>query len=383
MTRLTAFIDLQAQRRRIGPRMDEAMARVLDHGKFIMGPEVAELEDRLAAFCGAKHAITCANGTDALQLALMSKGIGPGDAVFVPSFTFASTSEAVANVGATPVFVDILPETFNMDPASLRAALGRRHGGDLNPAAVIPVDLYGQPADYPAIQAVAEEFSLTVIADAAQSFGATLKNRKVGTLADITTTSFFPAKPLGCYGDGGAIFTDDDGIAAVLRSLRLHGRGAHKYDHERVGVNSRLDTLQAAVLIEKLAIFSEEAEARQPIAERYQAALRDVAGVSKLISGVVSAWAYYTLVLEDRDSVALSLKEAGVPTAIYYPKPLHRQTAYSGFPRAPEGLPVAEEMARKVLSLPMHPYLDAGVQGQIIAVLRQALEADLLTGTKG
>ena len=363
--------------------MDEAIARVLNHGKYIMGPEVTELEDRLVAFCGAKYAITCANGTDALQLALMSKEIGPGDAVFVPGFTFAATAEAVANVGATPVFVDILHETFNMDPASLRAALDLISGGDLNPAAVIPVDLYGQPAEYPAIQALAEEFGLTVIADAAQSFGAMLNNRKVGTHADITTTSFFPAKPLGCYGDGGAIFTDDDGIAAVLRSLRLHGRGGHKYDNERIGLNSRLDTLQAAILIEKLAIFSEEAEARQPIAERYNAALRDVAGVPKLISGAISSWAYYTLVLEDRDSVALSLKEAGVSTAIYYPKPLHQQTAYSGFPRAPDGLPVAEEMARKVLSLPMHPYLDANTQGRIIAELRQALEAGLLTGTKG
>lgn len=383
MTPPIAFIDLQAQRQRIGPRMDEAIARVLNHGKYIMGPEVTELEDRLVAFCGAKYAITCANGTDALQLALMSKEIGPGDAVFVPGFTFAATAEAVANVGATPVFVDILHETFNMDPASLRAALDLISGGDLNPAAVIPVDLYGQPAEYPAIQALAEEFGLTVIADAAQSFGAMLNNRKVGTHADITTTSFFPAKPLGCYGDGGAIFTDDDGIAAVLRSLRLHGRGGHKYDNERIGLNSRLDTLQAAILIEKLAIFSEEAEARQPIAERYNAALRDVAGVPKLISGAISSWAYYTLVLEDRDSVALSLKEAGVSTAIYYPKPLHQQTAYSGFPRAPDGLPVAEEMARKVLSLPMHPYLDANTQGRIIAELRQALEAGLLTGTKG
>jgi dTDP-4-amino-4,6-dideoxygalactose transaminase len=360
------FIDLQAQRRRLGTRIDAAIARVLDHGRFIMGPEVRELEDRLADFCGSRHAIGCASGTDALQLALMALGVRPGDAVFIPSFTFASTAEVVAILGATPVFVDVLRDTFNMDPASLQAAVTAvENERALRPAGVIPVDLFGQPADYLAVERVADRHGLWILADAAQSFGATLHDRKVGTLARVTATSFFPAKPLGCYGDGGAVFTDDDDIAAMLRSVRVHGKGGDKYDNVRVGVNSRLDTLQAAILLEKLRIYGEEITARQRAAERYNAALGNVAAAPRLTAGATSVWAQYTLVLENRDAVARDLKAKGIPTAIYYPRPLHRQTAFQGFPGAPGGLPVSEHLAGRVLSLPMHPYLERETQDRV------------------
>src|SRR5919202_278218 len=256
------FIDLGAQRRRIGARMDEAVLHVLHHGRYVMGPEVAELERRLAEFCGARHALSCANGTDALGLGLMLKGVKPGDAVLCPAFTFAATAEVVAWFGATPVFVDVLEDTFNMDPRSLEAGIRTARGRGLHPAGMIPVDLFGLPADYDALLPLAEEHGLWVISDAAQSFGASYKGRAVGTFGDLTTTSFFPAKPLGCYGDGGAVFTDDDEAIAVLRSLRVHGQGSDKYDNVRVGMNARLDTMQAAVLLEKLAIFADEIAAR-------------------------------------------------------------------------------------------------------------------------
>jgi len=262
------FIDLGAQRERIGSRMDEAILRVVHHGKYIMGPEVHELEQRLARFCGARHCVTCANGTDALGLVLMAWGLGPGDAVFVPAFTFVATAEVVAWLGATPVFVDVLEDTFNMDPASLERAIEAAQGMELTPRAVIPVDLFGQPADYRQILPISETHGLWVLADAAQSFGAALDNRAVGTFGHATATSFFPAKPLGCYGDGGAVFTDDDELAATLRSLRVHGQGSDKYDNVRIGMNGRLDTMQAAVLLEKLAIFPAEIDARQAAADR-------------------------------------------------------------------------------------------------------------------
>lgn len=365
------FIDLAAQQRRLGARLDDAIRRVLDHGKFIMGPEVAELERRLAAFCGARHAITCANGTDALALCLMAEGVTAGDAVLVPSFTFCATAEAVVLVGATPVFIDVQENTFNMDPASLEAGIAAARRAGLRPIGVIPVDLFGLPADYDAILPVAESAGLWVICDAAQSFGAMYKGRAVGTIGNITTTSFFPAKPLGCYGDGGAIFCDDDDLATVLRSLRVHGQGSDKYDNVRIGLNSRLDTLQAAILIEKLAIFSEEIAARNAVARRYGEALADVAEVPRVPDGLVSVWAQYTLRIGGgrRDEVAARLKEAGVPTAVYYPKPLHRQTAYAGFPIAGNCLPVSERVAATVLSLPMHPYLDTETHDWIITHL--------------
>ncbi len=368
-----AFIDLQAQRRRLGTRIDDAIGRVLDHGKFIMGPEVAELEARLATHCGARHVIGCSSGTDALVLSLMAFGVGPGDTVFVPSFTFAANAEAVALLGAVPFFVDILPDTFNMDPASLTAAIVATAADDtLQPAGIIPVDLFGQPADYPAVERIAGQHGLWVMADAAQSYGASLNNRRIGTIGQVAVTSFFPAKPLGCYGDGGAMFTDDDHLAEVLRSLLFHGRGREKYDNVRIGMNGRLDTIQAAILLEKLSIFDEEIELRQKVAARYNEGLGDLFRIPRLMEGATSAWAQFTLVMDERDAVAGRLKAQGIPTAIYYPRPLHRQTAYRAYPCAPDGLPVSEELAGRVLSLPMHPYLDAPTQDRIIAALRAA-----------
>ena len=373
MTEPIAFIDLQAQRRRLGARIDDAIARVLESGQFILGAEVAAFEEQLAAFCGARHAIGCANGTDAMQLALIVKGIGSGDAVFVPAFTFAATAEAVALVGATPVFVDVLPQSFNMDPASLEEAVAEAKKGALRPAGTIPVDLFGQPADYPSIQAVADEYGLSVIADAAQAFGAALNGTEVGRLAEITATSFFPAKPLGCYGDGGAVLTDDDERAATLRSLRAHGRGGDQYDSLRLGLNSRLDALQAAILIEKLVIFADEIVARQRIAERYRALLHDVVAVPETAAEASSVWAQYTVLLDDRDALRINLAEAGVATAVYYPRPLHRQTAYRDYPRSPSGLSISERLSEQVLSLPMHPYLDELTQDKIVDAVRGAV----------
>lgn len=368
-----AFIDLQAQRRRLGTRIDDAIRRVLDHGKFIMGPEVKQLETGLAEFCGARHAIGCSSGTDALVLGMMALGVGRGDAVFVPSFTFAATSESVALLGATPVFIDILPDTFNVDPESLSAAIDMvTREGRLRPVGVIPVDLFGQPADYQVIEPLAEEHGLWVMADGAQSFGARLHDRRVGAIGRISTTSFFPAKPLGCYGDGGAIFTDDDELAAILRSLLFHGKGSEKYDNVRIGMNGRLDTIHAAILLEKLSIFEEEIEMRQAVARRYNAGLGNVTRVPYVIDGAISAWAQYTIVLDDRDAVAARLKQDGIPTAVYYPRPLHRQTAYREYPTAPGGLPVSEGLSARVLSLPMHPYLEAGVQDQIVSAMLAA-----------
>lgn len=364
------FVDLGAQRRRIGARMDEAIRRVVDHGRFILGPEVAELERRLAEFCGAKHVLSCANGTDALGLALMAKGAGPGQAVLVPSFTFAATAEVVAWVGATPLFVDVLDDTFNMDPASFEAGIAAAKRLGLKPTGTIPVDLFGQPAAYDEILEIANANGMWVICDAAQSFGASYKGRPVGTIGDLTTTSFFPAKPLGCYGDGGAVFLDDDETIAVLKSLRVHGQGTDKYDNVRIGMNARLDTMQAAVLLEKLAVFEDEIAARQRVAARYGQMLRDIVRVPTVQDGLTTVWAAYTVRLPsgiDRDDVAIRLKEAGVPTAIYYAKPLHRQTAYRDYPVAGNGLPVSERLASEVLSLPVHPYLDEGTQDRIVA----------------
>ncbi len=367
------FIDLAAQRRRIAGGLEQAIARVLAHGQFIQGPEVAELETRLAHFCGASYAVGCASGTDALLLALMALGSGPGQAVFVPSFTFVATAEAVALSGATPFFVDVRDDDFLLDPEGLIPAIDEACRLDLKPQAVIPVDLFGHPADYPAIEAIAAPHGLSVIADAAQGFGGARDGRRVGKLARFTATSFFPAKPLGCYGDGGAVLTDEPEMAAVLRSLRVHGQGVDRYDNVRVGINGRLDTLQAAILIEKLAIFEDELAARERIAGRYSEGLRDVARTPRVAPGALSAWAQYTIRVEKRDAVAAALKERHVPTAVYYPKPLHLQGAYRAFPRAPGGLPVAERLAHTVLSLPMHPYLEPEVQDRILLAVRGAI----------
>ena len=367
-----AFIDLATQQSRLKPNLDAAIARVLAHGQYILGPEVRELERQLADFCGARHCLTCANGTDALQLALMALEVGEGDAVFVPSFTFTATAEVVPLVNATPIFVDCLPDTFNMDPASLQRAIAHAKDLGLRPACVIPVDLFGLPADWDALLPIAREHGLSVIDDTAQGFGGTYHGRMTGAIADITTTSFFPAKPLGCYGDGGAIFTDDDRLAELMDSLRIHGKGTDKYDNVRIGLNSRLDTLQAAILIEKLAVFADEIEQRQHVAQRYNAALSNRFTTPYVPDGLVSTWAQYTLQLAnraERDAFLARAKEAGVPTAVYYPIPLHLQKAYDKYPRDPAGLPVSEDLAGRVVSLPMHPYLAADTQTRIIEAI--------------
>ena len=357
MRRTVEFIDLGRQQRRIRDRLDAALARVLDHGAYIMGPEVGELERRLSAFCGAKHTLSCANGTDALVLALMARGLKPGEAVIVPSFTFCATAEAVAMLGGVPVFADVLEDTYNMDADSLKAAVLTARGQGLPLVGVITVDLFGQPCDYDAIEPIVRENGLWLVCDAAQAFGAVYRGRPVGTIGDLTTTSFFPAKPLGCYGDGGAVFTDDDETMAVLKSLRVHGQGSDKYDNVRIGMNGRLDTVQAAILIEKLAIFAEELEARAQVADRYDALLPPDLARPALLPGCTSAWAQYTLRSGARDALMKRLKENGVPSAIYYAKPLHRQRAYQHYPVAGGALPVTDRLMETVFSLPMHPYL--------------------------
>ena len=370
------FIDLAAQQARIRDRVEAAMRRTLDHGAYIMGPEIGELESGLAAFCGARHAVACSNGTDALALVLMAKGVRRGDDFFCPSFTFAATAEVVAWLGATPYFVDIEADTYNMDPASLSAAIGEAREAGLTPTGVISVDLFGLPADYDRIEPVAAENGLWLLCDAAQGFGAAYKGRKVGTIGMATTTSFFPAKPLGAYGDGGAVFTDDDEMAALLRSLLFHGKGDDRYDNVRIGMNGRLDSLQAGVLIEKLAIFPDEIDARNRIAARYSDGFSNILVAPHVPEGSTSVWAQYTLRApgHSRDTITAALKEQGVPTAIYYPKPLHQQTAYRTFPVVGGSLPVSERAAGEVFSLPMHAYLDEETQDFIIGSVRSALQ---------
>jgi dTDP-4-amino-4,6-dideoxygalactose transaminase len=373
-----AFIDLAAQRRFLGDKIDQAVLKVVNHGGYIMGPEVKQLEDNLAKFCGAKHVVSCANGTDALAFVLMAKGVKPGDAVFCPTFTFAATAEVVAWLGAVPVFVDSLEGTFNIDPKSLENAVTAAKAKGLKPVGVIPVDLFGLPADYDAIEPICSRENLWMLCDSAQGFGGVYKGRKVGTIGLATSTSFFPAKPLGCYGDGGAVFTNDDELAATMRSIRVHGQGSDKYDNVRIGMNGRLDTMQAAILIEKLNIFADEIVARNRIATRYNDALRDIAIVPEVPEGYTSVWAQYTLRMPgfNRTAFADALKADGVPTAIYYPKPLHQQTAYKKFHAAvPTALPVAERLALEVISLPMHPYLSEAHQDRIIASVRKAITA--------
>ncbi len=371
------FIDLASQRRRIGAAMDRAILAVVNHGHYILGPEIQELESRLAAFSGVRHCLTCSSGTDALALILMAWDIGRGDAVFVPAFTFAATAEVVAWLGATPVFVDVREDSFNMDAASLEAAVEFARRSGLKPRVVIPVDLYGLPADYEVLLSVAKAHELKVLADAAQSFGGRYRNRRVGGLADATAVSFYPAKPLGCYGDGGAVLTDDSDLIRVLASLRVHGQGNDKYDNLRVGMNGRLDTIQAAVLLEKLAIFEDELVARQAVADRYSVLLDGIVATPVVPNDRCSAWAQYTVRLPDRDVVAVALRLRGVPTAIHYPRPLDEQPAYRHFPGTPGGTPVSKKLSREVMSLPMHPYLVAETQRYIAAALTQAL------GSKG
>lgn len=355
------FIDLKTQQNHIRTQIDESIKRVLDHGIYIMGPEVFELEKQLAEFCGVKHAISCSSGTDALALALLAKDIKPGDAVFVPSFTFAATAEVVAWFGAIPIFIDSLKDTFNIDPKSLEQGIATAKKEGLIPAGIIPVDLFGQPADYDAIQEIAETHNLWVIADGAQSFGSRYKNKKVGCLGDIAITSFFPAKPLGCYGDGGAVFTNDDELASIITSLRIHGQGSDKYDNVRIGMNGRLDTLQAAILIEKLKIFPQELISRQNTAEEYSKGLNEIVHTPHLIDDATSSWAQYTIRLKsgvDRTKLITELKKIDVPTVVYYQKSLHLQKAYNKYPTATgSALPICESLSDEVLSLPMSAYV--------------------------
>ena len=365
------FIDLGAQRERLGDRLKAAIDRVVEGGKYILGPEVAEFEKQLAAYIGVKHVVACANGTDALLIPLYASGIGPGDAIFVPSFTFAATAEVVALAKAEPVFVDVDPDTYNIDIASLEAAIEMvKREGRLTPKAIIPVDLFGLSADYDAIEKIARRENLLVIEDAAQSTGGMFGGRKCGGFGKVAGTSFYPAKPLGCYGDGGAMFTNDDELAALLRSYAFHGKGETQYDNIHVGVNSRLDTLQAAILIEKLAILEDEMVARQNVAARYSQGLGDVVKVPAIPDGSRSAWAQYAIEAPDRDALKAHLQSLGIPTAIYYVKPLHEQVAYRHYSRTPTGLAVSEALAEQILSLPMHPYLGEHDQDRVIDAIR-------------
>ncbi len=384
------FIDLAAQQRRIKERLDENIGKVLAHGSYIMGPEVRELERQLADYVGVKYAIGCASGTDALLLALMAYGIGPGSAIFTTPFTFIATAEVVSLLGATPVFVDIDSETFNIDPDKLEKAIIAVKTNDaskhplpgkhpaLVPRGIIPVDLFGLTADYDQINQIAQKHGLFVIEDAAQSFGAEYRGRKASSLADIGCTSFFPAKPLGCYGDGGMCFTDDEKLAKIMDSLRVHGKGDHKYDNVRIGINGRLDTLQAAILLAKFEIFPEEIELRQIVAKRYGDFLKTNASIipPHVPPDCRSAWAQYSILAKDGSHRALlqkKLQEDRIPTAIYYPKPLNIQTAFAPLNYQPASFPVSEDTANRIFSIPMHPYLDAQTQETIARVINYAV----------
>ncbi|MHA6288844.1 DegT/DnrJ/EryC1/StrS family aminotransferase [Maricaulis sp. CAU 1757] len=370
MADMIPFIDLQAQRARIKERLDAAVMKVLDEGRYILGPEVSELETRLADFAGIGKALSCANGTDAILIPLMAWDVGRGDAVFVPSFTFAATAEVVVLAGASPVFVDIDPDTYNMDPDSLRAAIEAVNAdGKLTPKAVIAVDLFGQPADYPRLEPIAREHGLKLVSDSAQAYGSTLDGKASLHWADALTVSFYPAKPLGGYGDGGAVLCKDDSLFATMKSVRVHGEGRERYEYARIGLNSRLDTLQAAILLAKLEVFAEEITARQRVADAYAAGFGNAVKTPHVVAGAQSTWAQYTIEVDDRDAFRAHLAEHGVPTAIYYPIPLHLHDPYSAYPLAPGGLPVTEAAAGRVVSLPMHPDMpDADIERVIAAV---------------
>lgn len=360
------FIDLKAQQALIREKVDAGIHRVLEHGQYILGPEVAELEEKLAAFVGARYCISVANGTDALQIAQMALGIGPGDEVITPGFTYIATAETVALLGAKPVYVDVDPRTYNLDPTKLEASITPRT------KAIIPVSLYGQCADFDAINAIAAKHGIPVIEDAAQSFGATYKGKRSCNLSTVACTSFFPSKPLGCYGDGGAIFTNDDELAKVLRQIARHGQD-RRYHHVRVGVNSRLDTLQAAILLPKLEIFPCELQQREQVAQGYARLLGQAGVAAPFVEAYNSnAWAQYTVQVADRDQVQERLKAAGIPTAVHYPIPLNRQPAVKDEAVV---LPVGDAIAERVMSLPMHPYLDEAAQRSIVQSLRESLDA--------
>lgn len=360
------FIDLQAQYRRLKPSIERRIRAVLEHGRFVLGPEVAEFEAALGRAGGDRIAVGVASGTEALRLPLMAEEIGPGDAVFLPGFTFTATAEVPVALGATPVFVDVDPATYNLDPEALaRAVAETRRAGRLRPRAVIAVDLFGLPADYDRLGAICREHDMLLLADAAQSFGARFDGTPVGALAPVSATSFFPAKPLGAYGEGGAILTDDATRAAIYRSLRAHGEGEHRYDIVRIGTNARLDTLQAAVLLAKLEVFADELVARERVARSYDRLLAGRVRLPPRRAGAESAWAQYCIQVDRRDRVIASLAAQGIPTAIYYPKPLHFQPAFQRFGGGPGTLPVSEALCERVLALPMHPYLDEATIARI------------------
>ena len=368
------FIDLHAQQERIRPQIEERIKKVLNHGKYIMGPEIAELEQRLAEFVGTKHCVTCASGTDALLMPLLAYEIGPGDAVFTTPFTFISTAEVVSLLGATPVFADIEADTYNIDPAKLREAIEKVVSDNkLKPKGIIPVDLFGQPADYEEIEQIAREFGLFVIEDAAQAFGAHYKNKPACSFGDVGATSFFPAKPFGCYGDGGAIFCNDDDMAQKLRSVRIHGQGSNKYDNVRIGINGRFDAMQAAVLLAKFEIFEEEIELRHQVANRYSQGLKESVSVPMVKKDRSSVWAQYSILAKNRGDLVNELKSKGIPTAIYYPKPLHLQPAYQSLGYRNGDFPISEKTANQILSIPMHPYLSREDQDFIIEAINGAM----------
>ena len=369
------FIDLQAQYDRLRPDIARRIEAVLEHGQYILGPEVAEFEEALAYYCGTRHAVSCANGTDALVLALRALGIGPGDTVVTSAFSFFASAEAICLVGARPQFVDIEAATFNMDPQALERLLD---GGGDRPKAVIPVDLFGLPADYRRIEPLCEQRGVAIVEDAAQGFGGAIGPRRAGSFGAVGSLSFFPAKPLGCYGDGGALLTDDDALADRLRSLRFHGRGADKYDNVAIGLNSRLDTIQAAILLAKLSLFEEELQARQAVAGRYEQAFAGVVATPRAPDGMSSSWAQYTILARDpaqRDMLRARLGEQGVPSMIYYGRPLHLQPALADLGYWPGDFPVAEDVCGRVLSLPMSPYLADDDQARVIDALLDALGA--------
>ena len=361
------FVDLNAQFKHIETEIRQSIDQVLTHGQFIMGPEVQQLERELSEFCGVKHTISAASGTDALLMALMAYGIGPGDAVFAPPFTFVATAEVIQLLGATTVFVDVQADTFNIDPEALERAVVRvKSEGKLNAKGIIPVDLFGLPADYDEIERIAGEHELFVLEDTAQGFGGVYKGKRAGSFGQIAATSFFPAKPLGCYGDGGALFTDDDELAEILESIRFHGKGKHQYDNVRTGITGRLDTLQAGILSCKLAVFEQELEARQTVANRYTDALGTYVTTPVVPEGYRSAWAQYTIRSEHRDRIQQALQAQGIPCAIYYVCPLHLQPAFKDADGAGVAMPVSEQLSREVLSLPMHPYLESDDQQRVI-----------------
>lgn len=369
----TPFVDLKSQYKAHKQAIDSAIQTVLDHGQYVMGPEIFELEARLASYVGVKHAITCGSGTQALLMPLMTSDFRRKDAVFTPSYTFVATVETIALAGATPVMVDVDPGTFNISPDSLRTAIEKTlSSGTLKPRGVIPVDLFGLPADYDAINEIASEFDLFVLEDAAQAFGADYRGNRTGSLAHVAATSFFPAKPLGCYGDGGAIFTDEDELAEKLVSIRVHGQGNDQYDNVRIGLNARMDTIQAAILLQKLSFYEDELVRRTEIADSYTSGLSDDIKSQVIPNGYTSIWAQYSILSENRDAIRSALSDQGVPTQVYYPTPLHLSPAYAHLGYQSGDFPVSEKLAGQMFSLPMHPYLDDQLVEKICQIVNES-----------